>query len=220
MQIDECVWLKSHKRKTLSIEIKPDASVCVRTPYGCSKRRVQAFLDEKSSWIEAKRAAAKDRIHPHIEELYRGMRLFFKGRAYKAELRTSQKASVFIEGELIVIEAKNDALRFKALMRFYKEATQKRVLFYLHKHQEAFSVTYSGVTFRRYKRRWGSCSRAWHLSFNSMLSVLAEHFIEYVVVHELVHLEHQHHQKAFYQRGEAVLEGFKDLDRALNRASV
>ena len=44
-------WIRSN-RKTMSIQIKTDGKVIVRTPYGISKYQVQMFIEEKKQWIE------------------------------------------------------------------------------------------------------------------------------------------------------------------------
>ena len=40
------------KRKTLSIEIKPDSTVIVRAPYNMKASRIESFVNEKTPWIE------------------------------------------------------------------------------------------------------------------------------------------------------------------------
>jgi predicted metal-dependent hydrolase len=55
------------------------------------------------------------------------------------------------------------------------------------------------IRFRKTKRQWGSCSGKNVLSFNTMLMKLPEEVIAYVVVHELAHIAHKHHQRSFWK---------------------
>ncbi|MDR3354371.1 MAG: M48 family metallopeptidase [Synergistaceae bacterium] len=63
--------------------------------------------------------------------------------------------------------------------------------------------------------RWGSCSRSGALFFNSRLAMLSDSVAEYVIVHELCHLKHMNHSKAFWDEVESALPGSKGLRRRL-----
>jgi predicted metal-dependent hydrolase len=52
---------------------------------------------------------------------------------------------------------------------------------------------------RDQKRRWGSCSPDGTIRLNWRLVLLESALAEYVVVHELAHLRHRHHQESFWQ---------------------
>lgn len=64
------------------------------------------------------------------------------------------------------------------------------------------------VFIRDQRTRWGSCSAKNNLNFNWRLILGPEHVLEYVVVHELVHLEYRDHGEAFWNRVENVLPGY------------
>lgn len=98
-----------------------------------------------------------------------------------------------------------------ALTRRYidaaKEYFPKRVAYF---HQFT-GGTYSRITIRDQKTRWGSCSSKGTLSFNWRLMLAPPAILDYVVVHELCHLRHMDHSPAFWQ---AVGEVFPDYASA------
>lgn len=100
-----------------------------------------------------------------------------------------------------------------ALTRRYidaaKEYFPKRVAYF---HQFT-GGTYSRITIRDQKTRWGSCSSKGTLSFNWRLMLAPPAILDYVVVHELCHLRHMDHSPAFWQ---AVGEVFPDYASARN----
>ena len=59
--------------------------------------------------------------------------------------------------------------------------------------------TPTSIKIRQYRARWGSCNNKGELSFNYLLVMLPEYVIDYVIVHELCHLTHLNHSKAFWQ---------------------
>lgn len=78
----------------------------------------------------------------------------------------------------------------------------------------------SGVkwTLRSMKSVWGSCHwRKREITFNSELAVKPPDLVEYVVVHELTHLEAHDHGPRFYELMDARLPGWRELRRRLNR---
>lgn len=76
------------------------------------------------------------------------------------------------------------------------------------------------VTCRHQKTRWGSCSSRNAISLNIELMRLPEHLRNYVIIHELVHIIHKHHKKAFWDSLEKVLPWARQRDRELRRWSI
>ena len=58
----EKIILKRSARKTLSVELKPDASLLVRAPLGMPEERIISFLEDRRSWIESRRGKLLERI--------------------------------------------------------------------------------------------------------------------------------------------------------------
>ena len=72
------------------------------------------------------------------------------------------------------------------------------------------------VSIRQYRARWGSCNNRGELSFNYLLMMTPQFVIDYVIVHELCHLEHLNHSKDFWQLVEKHLPNYQVAKRWLN----
>ncbi len=79
-----------------------------------------------------------------------------------------------------------------------REAAQRLVEERLVYFQQFYDAAWKRVSIRDQKTRWGSCSRAGHLSFNYRLLHLPPHLANYVIVHELCHLLEFNHSPRFW----------------------
>lgn len=86
-----------------------------------------------------------------------------------------------------------------------KEYFPKRAAYF----QQFTGGSYSRITVRDQKTRWGSCSARGTLSFNWRLMLAPPAILDYVVVHELCHLTHMNHSAAFWQKVESVYPDYR-----------
>ena len=78
-------------------------------------------------------------------------------------------------------------------------------------------VDYNRVTIRHQKTKWGSCSGKKNLNFNCLLLLAPTEVMDSVIVHELCHLKHMNHSKAFYNEVLRVCPDYKKHDRWLKQ---
>lgn len=94
------------------------------------------------------------------------------------------------------------------LEHFYRSEAIRIIGEMLEKHSD-WSEEYQDVKLKNQKTRWGSCSPKKNLNFNWRIVMAPEEIVEYVVVHELVHLQEENHTKRFWLKLASVLPDFK-----------
>jgi predicted metal-dependent hydrolase len=82
-------------------------------------------------------------------------------------------------------------------------------------YSKIMGLDYGRITITSAKSRFGSCSSKGNISFSYRLMLYPEAAREYVVVHELAHLVHMNHSKAFYSVIEKTLPNYKERRRML-----
>lgn len=96
-----------------------------------------------------------------------------------------------------------------------KEKARILVLQRLAFYNKYYNFYYNRVSIRDQKTRWGSCSKKSNLNFNYRLVHLPLHLCDYVVVHELCHLQELNHAKAFWDLVAETLPNHKELRKEL-----
>lgn len=79
---------------------------------------------------------------------------------------------------------------------------------------------FNEVKYRKMKSRWGSCSSAKVLTFNTELIKTKKELIDYVVVHELAHLKHMNHSRAFHSFVDRYLPNSKGYRQELKKVKI
>jgi predicted metal-dependent hydrolase len=82
--------------------------------------------------------------------------------------------------------------------RAHKEAARRLTLERLQYFNQHYALEWNRVAIRNQRRCWGSCSAKKNLNFNYKILFLPPHLQDYLVVHELCHLAHLHHQQPFW----------------------
>lgn len=103
----------------------------------------------------------------------------------------------------------------KRLLTVYKKEAKAVAEKWCAHYARRYGVSYRHITIRAQKSRWGSCSRAGNLSFNYKIALLPEAVVRYVIVHEICHLIHFDHSRAFWQAVEREVPTHRELRREL-----
>jgi predicted metal-dependent hydrolase len=80
-----------------------------------------------------------------------------------------------------------------------------------------YGFTYSSVSIRNQKTRWGSCSKRGTLSFHYKIARLPDHLADYLVVHEVCHLKEMNHSKKFWDLVAQGIPDYKECRKQLRK---
>ena len=203
----------SKKRKTISIQIKPDR-IKVLSTYWISKNSVREFILKNESWIRKKLADQKLRVKP-VTNLVNNEKLTLCGKNYTLKVISKPIIEPEIRSETIIISnnfktrktfGSIESQILKLLKDFSFRILQKKTF----EFSQIMNVRYNSVKIKNYKSRWGSCSSKGDISFNWKIIFAPENIIEYLVVHELSHLIYFNHSKLFWNKVEEFQYNYKE----------
>ncbi|MFT7880151.1 MAG: SprT family zinc-dependent metalloprotease [Sulfurimonas sp.] len=167
-----------------------------------SQRKIEQLLLKKSAWINRAREKIASQKGKRIDFSEESV-LYYLGNPYPLRLTSSEKkrTTLLFEAECFRLRYRDyDEARFEEhINRFYRVEAEKMVPPLVEKWAERMQLFPTKITFRKTRRQWGSCSSKNALSFNTMMMKLPQNVIEYIIVHELAHIAHKHHQKPFWE---------------------
>ncbi|NUQ14837.1 MAG: M48 family metallopeptidase [Flavobacteriales bacterium] len=213
-------------RRTLGIEVHPDRSVVVLAPAGIAPDVIRQRVLRRGAWI-TRQQRYFERFLPGrpAREGIAGETWSYLGRRHVLRIRRSDQPCVKLtRGELIVYlpDTTDRALVKRQLAAWYHAHTRKRfnaeVLAALEILRAHHPVRTPKLAYRTMLRRWGSCTAAGVLVLNPDLVQTPVMCIRYVILHELCHLVHHHHGKAFYNLLERVMPDWKRWKDRLERS--
>ena len=191
------------KRKSIKILIK-DGILIVKAPTFAPLFLIDRFLQKHKDWIENE-VARQRQIQKRFEI---GESFLYLGNRYVLEYT---KSELRFDGKRFMAKkvTKEDFITF--YLNAAKEFLPKRVEYWAKR----FDAEYQSVKITRAKKRWGSCSSKGNINLSYRLMMLPLECIDYVIVHELCHLEFMNHSKAFWSLVQERLPDFRARDRRL-----
>jgi predicted metal-dependent hydrolase len=190
--------------KNLHISVMPpNGRVRVAIPAHINDDRVRSAIVSKLAWIKKQQADFEKQPRQSEREMVSGESHYFLGRRYRLEVtEVTGKSHIALNGNnTLLLSTSTDTSkekRLKLLDEWYREQIKRRLPALLNKWQAIVGVEPNHCGIRKMKTKWGSCNtsekRIW---LNLELAKKPPECLEYILVHELVHLLERHHNRRF-----------------------
>lgn len=218
--------IEYRKRKKLAITVHPDLRLEVVAPIGSDSQKVLSRVEKRTRWI-LKQWRYFEQYQPRHPDMrgVSGETLWYLGRQYRLKIHAGKPESVKLIGRFLHVHT-NDRTktdRVRALIDDWYRHHAERVFRQRLQHSLAQCSSLKladepRLAIRKMTRRWGSCTKTGNVLLNLELIKVPVHCVDYVLVHELCHLQVHDHSPAFYrllnrcmpdwERRKSRLEGF------------
>jgi predicted metal-dependent hydrolase len=204
----------------------PNGRVRVAAPLAVSDEAVRLAVVGKLAWIRRQREAFQNQPRQTEREAVSGESHYVFGRRYllrvvSSDSRPDVSLPTKTRMELSVRPGASTEERTKVLDRWYRLQLRREAGPLIEKWQTEIDVSASFWGIKRMKTKWGSCNhetgRIW---INSELAKKPVACLEYIIVHELLHLIEPKHSDTFVQLMEAHLPDWQARKRQLNSAPL
>lgn len=217
-----CVVFKNIKHVYLQV-IPPKGDVQLKVPLFTSEAYIYSFLTSKEKWIINKQQASLSKPMPIMYKYQPDEIHYFNGKSYTLQIKETQKkqhVTITQDKFMTLWMKKNHTIiqREKIIQSFYRNHLIQLINKYVSYWQPIMKVEVSEIGIKRMKTKWGTCNiitqKIW---LNLALAKKSAECVEYVVVHEMVHLLERYHNQRFKSFMTQFLPKWKTLQKQLNQ---
>jgi len=217
---------RSPTAKRARLTVTPH-SVEVVAPESASDEQIARVLKRREEWIVSttRQMAQKAKSRPSVVHFATGAKLPYRGRQTRLHVEMADCQFVEVEyrnGFRIRVPRTlppdvRDWEIETALRLWLRRRLRSDVLEFIRRHGEPNDLRPHDVRIKNLKHLWGSCGRDRVLNFNWHLVFAPKPILEYVVVHELVHLRYRNHQPTFWRAVGRLLPDWESRKEWLDR---
>lgn len=209
MQIEIDKLIRS-KRRTIALIIERDGSFTVRAPMRAPHAAIETFIHQKADWITRTREKIKSMLgEPTLGKQYiDGEKFLFLGSSFDLKLVGVQKHSLHFDSGFTLNRAAQSKGE-QVFTRWYKEQAYEVISERVKLYSQQYNFAPKQVKISSAKTRWGSCSPNGTLNFTWRLVMAPLDVIDYVIMHELVHLQVKDHSTKFWKAVESIYPEYK-----------
>ncbi len=189
------------KLKHIYLSFNEEGDLVIKSPK-VSQKRIEQLLLKKASWINTSRKKLEIKKGKKVD-FSQESELYFLGESHTLTLLPYDKkrTKLTFDGDSFTLyyNVYDEVIFQKHIDHFYKKEAKMYIPEIVANWSETMNLSPKQLNFRKTKRQWGSCSSKNDLSFNTMMMKLPLDVIQYIIVHELAHIKHKHHQKSFWE---------------------
>lgn len=213
---DFSATLKRSKRKDVEIQIKADNSVVILAPTAAKLDQIKLLVNQRLQWIQSKRLTRSLTLQKNKKEYVPGESFLLFGDNYSLEIKNHGKQSNLIhDGKRFQLKPQATKEGEKWFVSFYKKVAKESLIPRAEGLAKKLGYKASEIRVMELGARWGSCSNAKRINLNWRLAMLPKHIADYVIIHELTHIEITGHTDKFWQKLEKSMPEYQDAERWL-----
>ncbi|HOI30992.1 MAG TPA: SprT family zinc-dependent metalloprotease [Melioribacteraceae bacterium] len=198
-------------RKTLSIYIERDGSITVHAPKNLPLAKVEEVLKKKEYriykvWTEQRILNESHRNREFVS----GQSFLYLGRSYALKLIDTIEEPLVLKNGRFYLRKSEKVKAKEHFVNFYKTNGFPKIIKRIEDYKKKLGVSPNKVRIIDIQNRWASCTQEGNLNFHWKCIMAPYAVLNYIVVHELVHLKIKNHTKAFWNEVDKLIPNYLD----------
>lgn len=198
------------KRRTASLFVERDGSVSLIVPEELNEKAIEQIVEKKKAWIYRSLAEWEDLNASRVDrEFVTGETFPYLGRNYRLRVASDLETELSLKGGYFLIQESKLHRCAGAFKRFYTRKGRAKISERVGYFKNKIGVQEKDIKVMELGHRWASCTPDGSLNFNWKCIMAPLSIIDYIVVHELCHLNHLNHSSEFWNEVDKVLPDFQ-----------
>lgn len=211
---------RSTRRHTMALSVERNGSIVVRAPGALPADKVREWAYTKRLWVQRKltrKRAVAERTSPL--EFVRGERFSYLGRTYPLKLVAQQDQPLRFDGRWFLLRRDARVAAPDHFRRWYVRVGIEWLAARVGALTRRAGTAPKAIAVRDLGFRWGSCGKHGVLLFNWKVLQLPVRLVDYVIVHELIHLRERSHGAEFWRAMERAVPDWEERREELLNAA-
>ena len=212
----------NRRKKTVALRILPGGTVQVLAPSTLATYRIDEIVAKRAEWIMQKLQNLSENAPPPTPEKFiTGEAISYLGRQYRLRIDPTGPGKAGLEGEWLIVPVPAGPLQAgfarAALVNWFKREAAILLPERVGLWHPRVNVPMPRVIIAGQRKSWGSCSQDGTIRLNWRIMQSPMRLIDYLVVHELVHMRHPNHSRLFWQDVGQAIPDYRQRREELNR---
>ncbi|WP_223292792.1 M48 family metallopeptidase [Breznakiella homolactica] len=215
------VRIDKKKIKNMHLYVKPpDGMVSVSAPLDMSDEAIERFVRTKVSWIKAQQAKFAGQLRQTQRQYISGETLYLWGKQYFLQVDYGKRYSLTLTGNTAIFtvrEGSTAGQRDNFVREWYREKLKAEIMRLMPKWERITGLKCDFWQTKYMTNKWGTCNitnrKIW---FNLQLAKKTTDCLEYIILHELIHLQVKNHNAEFLALMDKYMPHWRAAKKKLN----
>ncbi len=198
----------------------PNGNVTVSAPLSMSDDAIERFVRTKISWIKMQISKYDNQLRQSEREYVSGETLYFWGKQYYLLTEYGKKNSIVLSGDKAVLTVRKESTaeqRENFVREWYRELLKTEIARLLPKWEKITGLKAESWQTKYMTTHWGTCiTKTGKLWFNLQLAKKSPECLEYIILHELIHLVEKKHNERFVSLMDKYMPMWREVKTTLN----
>jgi predicted metal-dependent hydrolase len=215
------VEVEYRRIKAMRLTVYPDGRIKIAVPLHTNQAAIETFVSSKTQWIEKHQTKFQKRLPSQNQSFKVGEIHFVWGIPCKLEIiERSGHPKMWTENGKLIMSIKPETTKLQKIAlldKFYRNLLAEAAPQFVKKWEPIINVKINKIFYRKMTSCWGSCNYTkGTLRLNTELAKKHPEYLEYVVIHEMIHIHEPSHNKHFYELMNTFYPNWKTIRKKMN----